>query len=1357
MPDTAVLMVPVHLDALVLTQDRAVVDTLADFTRLPYYDGTRDVNSDVGYLSESILASPFANQNLRLPAGVHLHWALPDALTRARSTSDGLAFPTVPNRWLVLRGRDGAAEPYEKAWLVQSDYLHPVGAGAETGSVPYPLDAAVAGTSPPYRCLGRVVAFGEEVAGVPGSGWLAGLTAVGYGDPLFAAFYPNCRNVFGLHDSDSAEVGPGLRYDLIGWYDDGGQDYLTELLRTAPDEDPRETLQRLAGWAAAPADQPVPDRLLCYARLEFTDAAAPIAPPESPVTVAVGNTGGQALGAYLAGTLGESPASTVEDQLAAILLAPRVAPSGLDAGARFAAAVQESGFVAVSAGPLWTVQRKGGDGTLADAALADQQSSLARRVPAGMAPVVDRLNHAVNALNSAQQAYDRATDEISSLCDQLFADWYRYMLCAYPPAGTGEDYPAIDDVRHFIERRDLAELRRRVADAGRVDLRVDPGGDPYPVAVDANPNSAAAAVARAATDARAALGALNGSTAFTEVRLAYRLQQVEAPRYWEPTEPVVLLAGDAMSATLRHGQDGRLRPDGLLDCQIAGSAPLPPRTRDDAAALVRLLDGLAPVGGGTRIGFQAWDPGAWDPLLLAWEVEVLPAGAATSTGAYPADFLRSTYALAEDEPELRWRDGQGVVRAAAVYTGTSILTPHAQDRYLQRLSGYAMSVYQKEQGRPAMSDADAALHLSDGENLQRLVTWQQGKPRPAGGGPDPVGTALLALRQLRGTPSLAQSLGGFNAAMLARRQTLQLDVADPLGFDDYRRFTDEVRAYVQGDAPGAPPYLRGHNRSAPQPGNEYSPLRCGALRLRRLRLLDAFGRVRDPGWSRVLAARSMPVSGDGTLVTLPPRVVQPARVSFRWLSADVGDQQLTELATETPICGWVVANHLDESLMFHGADGAALGALDRDGRWQYTPGAAQATPEQIPDPHLRRLVTYLRGRGADVLSALHGALDSALENIDPAGPAGAEGVALLVGRPLAVVRAALNLELRGLPAVRQSWADLRADLVRETRETGGFPQVRVPVRVGDYRRLGDGLVGYWRETGDGYEDTFYAPLSEPIDNPWIRTHADGEAPFDLSLTAPPEVLTMLVDPRGAVHATCGVLPVKSIDIPAEQYTDALRRIEVTFVAGPLLASGAVLDLPLRDEPGADWSWVERTATGWRETRSWPTVDRSAFQDALVLALWQRLLAADVRWLRPLDEASTRAEVVPPAERAGLPGPYATAATAALEAILAPAGAALTLAGFTTAATGAIAAPAWDRLAAAGWLTPLEPGDTARVTAGGPAATALPDPLTGMETLIRSTLDLCQRRLVPPGAGGAAGPRQIREGWLKLSRSGAATT
>src|SRR5436190_13377176 len=117
MPGQPTLMVPIHLDALVLDDERLVVAATADFTRLPYFNGTRDVNGDTAYISEAILSSPFQNRNLYLPAGVHLHWSLPDALTRARRPSmlaqdedpDDLGdqaqqaeFPRVPNRWLVV-------------------------------------------------------------------------------------------------------------------------------------------------------------------------------------------------------------------------------------------------------------------------------------------------------------------------------------------------------------------------------------------------------------------------------------------------------------------------------------------------------------------------------------------------------------------------------------------------------------------------------------------------------------------------------------------------------------------------------------------------------------------------------------------------------------------------------------------------------------------------------------------------------------------------------------------------------------------------------------------------------------------------------------------------------------------------------------------------------------------------------------------------------------------------------------------------------------------------------------------------------------------------------------------------------
>ena len=101
---TTLLIVPVHLDALYLAEDRYVTEPTADFTRLPYVDpASKDVNPDLPYLSEIILSKPFQDQRLLLKKGIHLHWALPDALTRAEQSDGQTTFHAVPNRWLITR------------------------------------------------------------------------------------------------------------------------------------------------------------------------------------------------------------------------------------------------------------------------------------------------------------------------------------------------------------------------------------------------------------------------------------------------------------------------------------------------------------------------------------------------------------------------------------------------------------------------------------------------------------------------------------------------------------------------------------------------------------------------------------------------------------------------------------------------------------------------------------------------------------------------------------------------------------------------------------------------------------------------------------------------------------------------------------------------------------------------------------------------------------------------------------------------------------------------------------------------------------------------------------------------------
>src|SRR4051794_19161583 len=61
------------------------------------------------------------------PAGVHLHWAMPDALLRGKLADNGptnrLALPPLPDRWVVLRvvAPKGASVPVVRGWVLEAD------------------------------------------------------------------------------------------------------------------------------------------------------------------------------------------------------------------------------------------------------------------------------------------------------------------------------------------------------------------------------------------------------------------------------------------------------------------------------------------------------------------------------------------------------------------------------------------------------------------------------------------------------------------------------------------------------------------------------------------------------------------------------------------------------------------------------------------------------------------------------------------------------------------------------------------------------------------------------------------------------------------------------------------------------------------------------------------------------------------------------------------------------------------------------------------------------------------------------------------------------------------------------------
>jgi len=198
------LLVPVTVDALVLTEPSY---SLGWSWIAPNYSLVRFFQSQTRLFQNSppLLIDPSGNTGPL--TGVVIRWALPDALTAGGSADENtgaVTFPPVPNRWLVLRrvpGSPGATA----SWILASDYL--------------------GGHGPSYYANGQATTLGMSwpLANWPGEAALpAGLqpplTAVGLGDPTFAAYLPNIQHIFAFHDPLTG-VNPGtVTYTLCGWY-----------------------------------------------------------------------------------------------------------------------------------------------------------------------------------------------------------------------------------------------------------------------------------------------------------------------------------------------------------------------------------------------------------------------------------------------------------------------------------------------------------------------------------------------------------------------------------------------------------------------------------------------------------------------------------------------------------------------------------------------------------------------------------------------------------------------------------------------------------------------------------------------------------------------------------------------------------------------------------------------------------------------------------------------------------------------------------------------------------------------------------------------------------------------------------
>jgi len=424
--------------------------------------------------------------------------------------------------------------------------------------------------------------------------------------------------------------------------------------------------------------------------------------------------------------------------------------------------------------------------------------------------------------------------------------------------------------------------------------------------------------------------------------------------------------------------------------------------------------------------------------------------------------------------------------------------------------------------------------------------------------PDLPRKALADLRQeLQASDTLVQTLDGFNTWVLQQDPNMNL-LPDP-------ETTKVTGVQVTAPIPGA---------------ESFQPLRAGQFFFRELTVIDRFGRLLSlvsadnaRQFAPERAASVFPdhdasdtIASPRRFLQLAPRLLQATRLRFE-AQPPITLPRVGKAAVE----GWLIYNLIDRSLLVYTPDGIGLGAVRLT---TTTAGAQAATWAPLPftpypeldspgfaqiHPQLHALLTGLitRPDSAQAYLALIASIDNSLNAGTDTLGTDDETLVRLTGRPIAVIRASLTLELQGPPVANPSWRTA----IHPGRED--YLDAYFPIRLGDPIAPSEGLAGYYAGPVGRHTDygTFLARRpATGSGSDYIRPITNGEdlalpARFALDEADPPVTrhVTLLADPHSPVYAITDILPVQALRLDPGAVHQSLADVHTAFSLAPLLA------------------------------------------------------------------------------------------------------------------------------------------------------------------------------------------------------------
>lgn len=1187
--------------------------------------------------------------------GVYLHWVLPSGLRHAY-TPGLLDFPALPDHWLIVRfARRGSTTLKTNAWFVDGGSL-----ATDAGPANLLFDAS---DKYEARRIGKVLPL-DQFASANFAGDHKLITAIGNvstGSPTFTAFIAENRNIFSWHDKleDLRQANAqgrvpeetALSYLLVGWYRDQANESLASpAVKVKEKRDENDKLLGLLidppGWFVE-TNSPIPDLLKrrsvfhgMVAHINYWSAGThkgqilgyPGAPhvegslsKATPAfQVGVGNSAEDALVSLVSSSYsGEQEAGLAKEAPnlwkaleAVIYRQPESLIRSWNASPRDNA-VHQNWFATHEAGKLWFIRPKADDkGVFPKEPEKAVAQTKIKPTPAQLAEL--------QRLNEVQANADAVSRDLAALQQELYTRWWKV-------AGKSRVFRA----SLTAEAKDVKELVTRVKN---LQTKRD--------------------------QLLSQLGPLPDQLRARLPKDQLELKYDSAPRFWIPADPVIVVKNcgcptkhqfprplpcrlpEQIVTTVEVAVDQKdkksfTKATGVAEIAAAAQKQLPScpqiltRLVDEGSILEQatadLADRTLPAGkrfdtvdlwrtwvdrlvndltwDGKRETFprdqvtfdkqavkpyhlvELWGRQPWSPLFLDWQITWFP------TADLPAT-----------------EDGFGPIWPLRNFDYVPL------DRNSIPAKGYTI------RGRSLLSPIDGRIFDEPIETLRELVQGKNSQRRE-GNAPFPAAVADVLSRyevvwektlgELQASGLMGQALTGFHQALLRRDVTLPRVMPDParpwIENRELKTLDGDVVKLL--DTPNNQS-LTGERLAPPSPtpptnapsSFSFSMVRAGALRIDELWLIDDFGQSADllgltPARSKSMGQIFHPRMrwhDDQSVLAMPPRLLQPARLNFRFAAADdVSDDSDPALRS---ICGWLFFNPLDQALVLCDRSGDLMGELviikkQNDFSINWEPGAGGVPLEKIPNDSLKAFAkSFIETAAKPKLLDLLNLIDRALERIRPAA---ARNNSILASRPLALVNATIGLELFG-----KAWTDPHKavpDAKAQGTGDAALDALRVRVNLGSLQNVEDGLVGYFKTgdytrivAGELPKDTQLSPY---IVDPRINALRVG--------FGPPEKITLLMDPWGSVQAACGLVPAKSITLAHPSLDHTVAQMETSFRVGPVLLQAGKIALPTPTGDKGTWNFsgpfTDQTAA------IVAALDPKHFSDQPVVATEGRLL------------------------------------------------------------------------------------------------------------------------------------------------------